>query len=65
MFEDLIPNKPKIWGQKPLNKDSLIKAMRDNIDAKEDLITDLLDEINNKNILIDDLKKEIDYLRNL
>jgi len=65
MFEDLIPNNPKIWGQKDVDKNSIIKAMKDNIDEKEEIILDLIDELNNKNMEINDLKKELDYLRNL
>lgn len=63
MFEDLIKDK------KPIryvgSKDSLIKAMKDNIADKEDMILELLDEINNKNIIIDDLTRELQYLKDL
>ena len=62
MFEDLI-KKRKI--PQPVSKDSLIKAMKDNIADKEDMILELLDEINGKNIIIDDLTKELQYLKDL
>lgn len=64
MFEDLIPDKVK----KPTineNKDSLVEALKDNVDAKEDMILDLLGELNKKQMIIDDLQKEVDYLTDL
>ena len=64
MFEDLIPDKVK----KPTineNKDSLVEALKDNVDAKEDMILDLLGELNKKQRIIDDLQKEVDYLTDL
>jgi len=58
MFEDLIPNKQKIWVQKVVDKNSIIKDMRKDIKLKDDHIMELVNEIV-------DLRKELDYLRDL
>ena len=63
MFEDLMPNKDP--DPIPVDKDSLIEAMKENIQLKEDHIHDLLDELSKRNIRIDDLTKELDYLKQL
>jgi len=56
MFEDLIPDKIERMGL--VNKDNLIKNMKDDLKLKDDHIMELIDEIV-------DLRKELDYLRNL
>ena len=61
MFEDLINKDNKkgiIWGQKPVSRDSVIKAMKQNIKDKDKLIKDLVDELTK-------IQHELDYLRNL
>jgi len=63
LFEDLIPNKDP--DPIPVDKDSLIDAMKENIKLKEDHIRDLLDELFKRNIKINDLNKELDYLKQL
>jgi hypothetical protein len=66
MFEDLI-NSDEETNEKPEKPtdDSVIEALKWNVDCKEQMIKDLFEVIDQKDKKIEELERENKYLRDL